>query len=173
MPGGPAPYRDPMRTVVQRVRSASVEVDGEIVGAIEHGLLLLVGAAVGDGLADADATARKVTALRCFPGRTPMDRTVGEVGGACLVVSQFTLLASLRRGNRPGFDRAAPPDDAARWIDRLADELRRSGLAVATGRFGATMLVRLENDGPVTFVLDVRNGRVADPASSDVPPESA
>src|SRR5690606_11490629 len=155
-----------MRTVVQRVRRASVEVDGETVGAIERGLLLLVGSEVGDDLTDAEVTARKIAALRCFPVRTPMDRTVGDVGGGCLVVSQFTLLASLRRGNRPGFDRAAPPDDAARRIDALAEELRRAGLPVATGRFGAKMLERLENDGPVTFVLDVRGGRVVEEVGS-------
>ncbi|MGE0193833.1 MAG: D-aminoacyl-tRNA deacylase [Planctomycetota bacterium] len=152
-----------MRTVVQRVTSASVRVVDEVVGSIERGALLLVGVEKGDGVADAEATARKVAALRFFPGRTPMDRTLAEVGGACLVVSQFTLLASLRKGNRPGFDRAESPDAAACLVDVVAEALRTAGLTVATGRFGADMQVALVNDGPVTFVLEVHGGRVVTP----------
>lgn len=156
-----------MRTILQRVHEASVTVAGERVGAIGAGVLLLVGVEAGDGEADADATARKVAALRCFPGRTPMDRTLGEVGGGCLVVSQFTLAASLRRGNRPGFDRAAEPAEAQRLVARVAEGLTAAGLGVATGRFGATMAVHLVNDGPVTFVLDARDGRIVDRRPSD------
>lgn len=156
-----------MRTIVQRVREASVTVDGDAVGAIGGGLLLLVGVERGDGAADAAVTATKVAALRCFAGRTPMDRTLAEVGGACLVVSQFTLAASLRRGNRPGFDRAAEPDLAAARVAEVVRGLRATGLVVATGRFGATMEVALVNDGPVTFVLDARGGRIVDARPSD------
>lgn len=98
-----------MKTVVQRVARACVRVDGEIVGAIEHGALLLVGVERGDGLVDADATAQKIARLRFFPGATPMDRTLAEVGGGVLVVSQFTLAATLAKGNRPSFARAEDP----------------------------------------------------------------
>jgi D-tyrosyl-tRNA(Tyr) deacylase len=150
-----------MRTVVQRVGRAQVRVDGEVVGSIGRGLLLLVGVAKGDTEADADATARKVAALRCFPGRTPMDLTLGQVGGACLVVSQFTLLADLVHGNRPGFDGAELPAQAEALYLRVAAQLTATGLAVASGRFGARMEVELVNEGPVTFVLDVRAGKVA------------
>ena len=150
-----------MRTVVQRVIRAEVRVDGAAVGKIERGLLLLVGVERGDTEADADATAKKIAALRCFPGRTPMDETVAQAGGGCLVVSQFTLLADLSRGNRPGFDRAEAPARAEALYLRVADALRAADLPVATGRFGATMSVDLVNDGPVTFVLDVRGGALA------------
>src|SRR5580765_5370614 len=134
-----------MKTVVQRVTRAEVRVGGEVVGRIERGLLLLVGVEKGDADADADATARKIAALRIFPrssplaGRTPMDLTVADVGGACLVVSQFTLCAALGKGNRPSFEPAAD-------------------LAVETGRFGADMAVDLVNDGPVTFWIEARGG---------------
>lgn len=149
-----------MRTVVQRVARAEVRVGGEVVGQCGRGLLLLVGVAQGDTEADAEATARKVAALRCFPGRTPMDLTLAQAGGGCLVVSQFTLLADLASGNRPGFSGAEAPARAeALWL-RVVEALRAAGLPVATGRFGADMQVALENDGPVTFVLDVRAGRV-------------
>jgi D-tyrosyl-tRNA(Tyr) deacylase len=144
-----------MRTVIQRVRRAEVRVDGASVGRIDRGLLLLVGVGRGDTEADADATAKKVVSLRCFPGRTPMDETVLEVGGGCLVVSQFTLLADLARGNRPGFDGAEAPARAEALYLRVVDALRAAGLPVSTGRFGARMDVDLVNDGPVTFVLDV------------------
>jgi D-tyrosyl-tRNA(Tyr) deacylase len=147
-------------TVVQRVRWARVSVDGEVVGAIERGALLLVGVEIGDEQADADATARKVAALRMFPGRTPMDLTLREVEGSCLVVSQFTLAAELRHGNRPDFMAAAPPEVADRLYQRVAAGLAATGIPVATGRFGASMLVDLGNDGPVSFVLIVRGGKV-------------
>jgi D-tyrosyl-tRNA(Tyr) deacylase len=146
--------------VVQRVRSASVLVGTEVVGAIRAGALLLVGVEKGDGEADADATARKVAALRFFPGATPMDRTLADAGGSVLVVSQFTLAAGLARGNRPGFDGAETPERAEALYLRVAAQLRASGLTVATGRFRAEMAVELVNDGPVTFLLEVRGGRV-------------
>lgn len=149
-----------MITLVQRVLWARVAVDGEVVGKIEIGALLLVGVEVGDTAADADATARKVAALRIFPGCTPMDRTVGEVGGACLVVSQFTLAAELRHGNRPDFMAAAAPALAEPLYQRVAEQLVKASLAVATGRFGASMQVESCNDGPVSLILCVRGGKV-------------
>lgn len=149
-----------MRTVLQRVSRAEVRVDGEVVGRIGLGLVLLVGVAAGDTEADADATVRKVAALRCFPGRTPLDQTLAQVSGACLVVSQFTLLADLAHGNRPGFDGAEAPARAEALYLRVVEGLRAAGLTVATGRFGASMSVELVNEGPVTLLLDVRGGRL-------------
>jgi D-tyrosyl-tRNA(Tyr) deacylase len=156
-----------MRTVVQRVARAEVRVAGELLAGIGRGLLLLVGVEVGDTTADAERTAAKIAALRLFPGTTPMDRSVAEVGGACLVVSQFTLAADLRQGRRPGFARASPPAVAEPLYLQLAAALRRSGLEVATGVFGADMAIELVNDGPVTFVLDVRDGVVARTTGTD------
>jgi D-tyrosyl-tRNA(Tyr) deacylase len=149
-----------VRTVLQRVARAEVSVGGESVARIERGVVLLVGVEKGDGEADADATARKVAALRVFPGRTPMDLTLAEVGGAVLVVSQFTLLATLAKGNRPGFDRAEAPARAEALYLRVASALAATGLMVRTGRFGATMAVDLVNDGPVTLVLEAQGGAV-------------
>jgi D-tyrosyl-tRNA(Tyr) deacylase len=149
-----------MKTVLQRVREGEVRVGDEVVGRVGLGVALLVGVEKGDAQADADATARKVAALRIFPGRTPMDRTLAEVGGGCLVVSQFTLAASLRKGNRPGFDRAEDPARAEALYERVASALRAAGLPVETGRFAAAMTVHLVNDGPVTFLLESRDGRL-------------
>lgn len=149
-----------MIAVVQRVRMARVLVGGECVGAIDRGLLVLVGVEAGDTAADAETVARKIAALRVFPGRTPTDRTVREAGGGCLVVSQFTLAAELARGNRPDFSGAAPPPAAEALYLRVAGQLAASGLPVATGRFGAAMQVELTNDGPFTLVLAVRGGRL-------------
>ena len=149
-----------MKTLLHRVSRAEVRVDDEVVGHIGGGDLLLVGVERGDDEADARATAEKVVKLRIFPGRTPMDRTLAEVGGACLVVSQFTLAANLKKGNRPGFDRAEDPARAEALYLRVAEHLRTAGLEVATGRFGALMAVELVNDGPVTFELLVQGGRV-------------
>jgi D-tyrosyl-tRNA(Tyr) deacylase len=147
-----------VRTIVQRVSRARVSVDGAVVGEIEGGVMLLVGVAKGDTEADADVTARKIAALRIFAGKTPMDRTLAEVGGGCLVVSQFTLCASLAKGNRPSFEPAEAPARAEVLYLRVADALRAAGLPVATGRFGADMAVELVNDGPVTFVVEARGG---------------
>lgn len=151
-----------MKTVVQRVSRAEVRVEGEVVGKIGRGLALLVGVEKGDTEADADETARKVAALRVFPGRTPMDRTVVEEGGGCLVVSQFTLAGSIRKGNRPSFDGAEAPERAADLYRRVAERLRAGGMVVCEGRFGARMEVDLVNDGPVTFLVTVRGGAVVE-----------
>ena len=148
-----------MITVIQRVLRASVTVAGEVTGAIGPGLLLLIGVERGDTATDADTTARKVAALRCFPGRTPMDRTVGEIGGGCLCVSQFTLAAELAQGNRPSFSDAEAPELAEPLYERVIEQLAAAGLTTARGRFGASMAVDLCNDGPVTLLLTVRQGR--------------
>jgi D-aminoacyl-tRNA deacylase len=151
------------------VARAEVRVGDERVGTIATGVLLLVGIERGDAEADADVTARKIAALRIFPGRTPMDRTLAEVGGACLVVSQFTLAASLAKGNRPSFEPAEAPTRAEALVLRVVTQLRQTGLSVETGRFGADMAVELVNDGPVTFLVFARAGRLVQdgPGSPD------
>ena len=147
-----------MIVVVQRVLRAEVRVGAEVVGAIGPGLAILVGVERGDGEADSDVLARKLVALRIFPGRTPMDLSIKDVSGACLVVSQFTLAGSTRKGNRPSFDRAEDPALANALYQRLADRIRTEDIEVATGRFAADMKVELVNDGPVTFILQARGG---------------
>jgi D-tyrosyl-tRNA(Tyr) deacylase len=151
-----------VRTLLQRVSRASVRAEGVEVARIGRGLLLFVGVERGDAEADADETVRKVVSMRVFPGRTPMDGTVVAVGGACLVVSQFTLAASLRKGARPSFDGAEAPERAETLYLRVAEGLRAAGLEVATGRFGAAMEVDLVNDGPATFLVTVRGGAVVE-----------
>lgn len=146
-----------MRAVVQRVSEASVRVDGALVGAIGPGLAVLLGVQVGDGEADAAALADKVLNLRVFPdGEGQMNRSVLELGGGLLVVSQFTLLGDARKGRRPSYLEAARPEEADRLYGGFVDELRRSGLSVATGVFRAMMDVALVNHGPVTILLDSR-----------------
>ncbi|MEE8278887.1 MAG: D-aminoacyl-tRNA deacylase [Thermoanaerobaculia bacterium] len=151
-----------MRLVLQRVSSAEVRVDGEIVGRIGRGLLVLTGVEKGDGKEEAVRAAQKLARLRVFDdpqGR--MNVEAATVGAEFLVVSQFTLAGSLVKGRRPSFDRAALPETAEPILDLLVQELKGRGLRVATGRFGARMEVELVNDGPVTFVLDLptRSGR--------------
>ena len=144
-----------MRVVLQRVTRASVAVDGETVGAIQRGLLLLVGVAQGDSEDHARRLALKCAEMRIFPdedGR--FDLSLLDVGGEALVVSQFTLLADTRRGRRPSFARAAAPEIADRLVEAFATALRGAGIPVQTGRFGATMEVELVNDGPVTIIID-------------------
>ncbi|MBD3347660.1 MAG: D-tyrosyl-tRNA(Tyr) deacylase [Candidatus Eisenbacteria bacterium] len=144
-----------MRSVLQRASSARVTVDGRVVGEIGKGLAVLVGVADGDGEEDAAWTARKIAELRIFEdGDGKMNLSVEDVGGAALVVSQFTLLADCRKGRRPSFVGAADPDEGRRLYERVAALLEDRGLSVATGVFGARMLVEIENDGPVTIVLD-------------------
>lgn len=148
-------YRSGVRLVVQRVSSASVTVDGRIVGRIDGGLLVLAGVEVGDGEDQAAAAAVRLARLRIFDdeqGRMNLD--VRQAGGAILLVSQFTLAASTRKGRRPSFDRAARPEAAEPLLARLRGRLEEAGLVVEGGRFGARMEVRLVNGGPVTFVLD-------------------
>lgn len=143
-----------MRALIQRVSEASVAVDGEVVGRIGPGLLVLVCAMPGDGAAEVEKLAQKIAKLRIFKdaeGR--MNLSVKDAGGAALVVSQFTLAADLR-GNRPGFSYAAAPDEANRLYEAFADRLAQLGVPVERGRFGADMDVRLLNQGPVTIWMD-------------------
>ncbi len=150
-----------MRAILQRVRSASVEVEGEIVGAIGIGILALVGVEQGDGLAEVEVLADRLAKLRVFADPAgKMNLPLTAVAGAVLVVSQFTLAASLAKGRRPSFNAAAPPAIARSLIDQLINRLRELQLPVSSGRFGTHMEVTLINDGPVTFVLEVKDGRV-------------
>lgn len=146
-----------MRSVVQRVTSAEVTVGGASVGRIGQGLLVLLGVEKDDGPADLQYTTTKIRELRCFPdeqGR--MNRSVEDVGGSLLVVSQFTLCGDTRKGRRPSFDAAAPPDQARALYENAVQQWRDRGLRVETGEFQAMMAVSLVNDGPVTFVVDSR-----------------
>lgn len=144
-----------MRAVVQRVSRAAVRVDGSVAGSIERGLLILLGVAAGDGEEQARWTAGKVAQLRIFEDQAgKMNRSVEDVRGGVLVVSQFTLLGDARKGNRPGFAAAAPPDRANDLYQRVCALLRERGLPVAEGVFRAHMEVELTNDGPVTILLD-------------------
>ena len=146
-----------MRAVVQRVSSAAVTVDDRIVGEIGHGLMVLVGVEREDGPADADYIAGKIGDLRVFEDEAHhMNRSVQDVGGAVLVVSQFTLAADCRKGRRPSFDAAAAPPLARPLYEEVVRALRARGLTVATGEFQATMQISLVNDGPVTLLLDSR-----------------
>ena len=144
-----------MRALIQRVSTAQVDVGGATVGEIGPGLLILICAMQGDGEAEADRLAAKIAKLRIFKddeGR--MNRSVLDIIGAALVVSQFTLAADTSRGNRPGFSTAAAPAEGERLYEYFAAALQRQGLPVATGRFGADMAVNLVNDGPVTIWMD-------------------
>ena len=147
-----------MILVVQRVSRAEVRIEGAVVGKVGLGFMVLLGVERGDSRADADVLARKLLALRIFPGRTPMDLSIKDVGGSCLVVSQFTLAGSTRKGNRPGFERAEDPTLANSLYEYFAARLVEAGISVATGRFGAHMDVDLVNDGPVTFILKAQDG---------------
>ena len=145
-----------MRLVLQRVARAAVRVGGEQVGAIGRGVLVLAGVERGDGPEQVAAAVRKLAGLRLFEdAEGKMNLATAEVGGAFLVVSQFTLAGSLARGRRPSFDGAAAPADAEPLVEALVAGLLAEGLPVATGRFRAHMEVELVNDGPVTFVLEV------------------
>ncbi len=146
-----------MRGVIQRVSEARVRVDGEVIGAIGPGLLLLLGIAEGDGVSDVDALAEKIVGLRIFEDEAgKMNRSVGEIGGGILVVSQFTLLGDCRQGRRPSFIAAARPEVALPLYESFVAAIRSRGIPVATGRFQADMAVELINDGPVTLLVDSR-----------------
>lgn len=147
-----------MRVVIQRVTAARVEVAGEIVGAVEQGLCVFAGMASGDTDKDLELVARKVVELRVFEDeRGKMAKSLADVGGKLLVVSQFTLFGDISRGNRPGFSAAMAPDEARAACDRFVDMLRARGAPVETGRFGADMRVLVDNDGPVTILFDSRS----------------
>jgi len=144
-----------MRAVVQRVAWAKVEVDGETVGAIDEGLLVYLGAGKGDGDEDRAYVLSKITGLRIFENdEGKMDKSVVDIGGALLVVSQFTLYGDVKKGRRPSFDGAMPPEEAERAYEAFVRDARAQGLTVATGRFRAHMRVSSLNDGPVTIWID-------------------
>lgn len=147
-----------MRAVVQRVKSASVRVGESVVGEIGAGMLVLLGVETGDTAADASWLVSRLARVRIFDdGEGKMNLSVRDVGGSALVVSQFTLFGSMKKGSRPSFNRAAAPADAIPLYEKfVADFSAALGKAVATGRFGAMMEVSLVNDGPVTLVLDSR-----------------
>jgi len=144
-----------VRALLQRVREAQVTVDGDVLGQCGPGLMILVCAMQGDTEAEAGKLAAKAARLRIFPDAAgKMNRSVTDIGGTALVVSQFTLAADTRRGNRPGFSAAAAPETGAALYEAFAAALRGEGIATETGRFGANMQVSLVNDGPVTIWLD-------------------
>jgi D-aminoacyl-tRNA deacylase len=148
--------------VVQRVREARVTVAGEVIGAIGHGLCVLLGVAAGDSAAEADLLSRKIVGLRIFDDDAgQMNRALDDVGGALLVVSQFTLHADCRRGRRPSFTAAAPAPHAEALYDHFVAAARATRVPVETGRFQAHMALALVNDGPVTIVLDTSELRAA------------
>ncbi|MGB3494371.1 MAG: D-aminoacyl-tRNA deacylase [Elainellaceae cyanobacterium] len=145
-----------MRVVIQRVKQSQVTVNGEIVGKIGRGLNLLVGIEQNDTEKELDWMARKCLSLRLFPkgDEGGFDASIADISGELLVISQFTLYGDCRKGRRPSFDRAAPPTQAEPLYEAFVERLKQSGLHVETGQFGAMMQVDIENDGPVTFVLD-------------------
>ena len=150
-----------MRAVIQRVSEARVTVDGVVAGEIGTGMLLLVGVASGDGISDVDVLVTKIAGLRIFvDDRMKMNRSIVDVGGNILVVSQFTLLADARRGRRPSFTAAAPPTHAEPLVEALCEGFRKEGIGVEEGVFGAQMEVALVNEGPVTIILETDEGQI-------------
>ncbi len=146
-----------MRAVVQRVSRAKVTVEGRVSGEIAHGLLVLLGVGHEDSEADAIYLAEKIAGLRIFEDEAgKMNRSVVEAGGGVLAVSQFTLYGDVRKGKRPSFDAAAPPEPARRLYELFVEQIRAAGLRCETGRFQETMQVELVNEGPVTILLDSR-----------------
>lgn len=151
-----------MRIVIQRVARSAVRVDGAVVGSIDAGLLLLVGIEPSDTREDIEAATDKVVNLRVFAdSEGQMNRSLLDVGGSVLVVSQFTLLGDIRKGRRPSFTGAALPETAAPMMADFAEALRRTGTHTETGVFGARMEVELVNEGPVTLLMEVRDGRIS------------
>ncbi|MBN1425173.1 D-tyrosyl-tRNA(Tyr) deacylase [Candidatus Fermentibacteria bacterium] len=149
-----------MVAVIQRVSRAEVRVDGQVRGSISHGVLILVGACRSDTPEEAQTLARRIATLRIFDDANRlMNLSLDDVGGSILVISQFTLLANCRKGRRPSFVDAAPPDRAEPLVESFAETLRTMGHHVATGVFGAFMEVELVNDGPVTIILDTNDLR--------------
>ena len=147
-----------MRALLQRVSEARVSVGGQVIGEIAGGLLILICAVEGDSVAEAELLARKVAKLRIFRDEEDrMNRSITDIGGSVLVVSQFTLAADLSRGNRPGFSRAAAPEVGRELYEQFCRLIAAEGIAVETGEFGADMAVSLINDGPVTIWMDSRD----------------
>ena len=147
-----------MRVVLQRVAHASVTVDGEIIGKIQRGFLLLVGVTHDDAMEDMEYLVRKIVQMRIFEDEEgKLNRSIQDIGGEILSVSQFTLYADTKKGNRPSFSKAAPGDVAIDMFEQFNGLLRDTGIPVETGQFGADMKVELLNDGPVTILLDSKN----------------
>lgn len=147
-----------MRVVLQRVAHASVTVDGEIIGKIQRGFLLLVGVTHDDAMEDMEYLVRKIVQMRIFEDEEgKLNRSIQDIGGEILSVSQFTLYADTKKGNRPSFSKAAPGDVAIEMFEQFNGLLRETGVPVETGQFGADMKVELLNDGPVTILLDSKN----------------
>ncbi len=144
-----------MKALIQRVTTASVTVEGQVIGAIDHGLMALIGVEKGDSEANADKLLHKLLNYRVFSDEAgKMNHNLQQAQGGLLLVSQFTLAADTRKGLRPGFSSAAPPEEGERLFDYLVARARQAGPPVATGQFGADMQVALVNDGPVTFMLE-------------------
>ena len=146
-----------MRVVIQRVKSSAVSIDGKVISKIGRGLNLLVGISPTDTDAELDWMSRKCLNLRLFPGdnnSTRWEKSVSEIQGEILVVSQFTLYGDCRKGRRPSFSNSASPEIAEKIYNRFVEKLQQSGLSIATGQFGAMMEVKMENDGPVTLILE-------------------
>lgn len=166
-----------MKAVVQRVAHARVEVSGEVVGSIDRGLLVYLGVAQGDTQRDLEWLANKVQNLRIFEDEQgKMNRDVSDIAGSLLVISQFTLLGDCRKGNRPSFALAMPPKEAEQmyesFVALLRDRGREKGVSVATGRFRADMKVFSLNDGPVTMLIDSREGEAKEPGLASTLPSS-
>ena len=146
-----------MKAIIQRVKNSSVEAEGEVVGKIEKGLMLLIGVDESDENTDADWLAKKILDVRVFSDdEGKMNHSVRDINGEILCISQFTLIADYKKGNRPSYIKAAKPDKAIPLFEYFKDELRKSGLKIESGIFGADMKVSLINDGPVTLVFDTK-----------------
>ena len=145
-----------MKAVIQRVKYSNVKIDGKIVGSCEHGFMILLGVSQGDTKEDADKLLKKVPVLRIFEDENgKMNRSLLDIDGSALVISQFTLLADCTHGRRPSFTNSAPPDIANELYEYFVDGMKKAGVkSVQTGEFGADMAVELVNDGPVTIILD-------------------
>ncbi len=155
--GGRLPLGGDVKGVIQRVTSASVEVADQVVGTIGPGILVLLGVEKGDEQRDAERLAEKIVTLRIFEDEEgKMNRSLAEIKGELLAVSQFTLAGNCAKGRRPSFDTAAPPEEANRLYEQFVQAVKNLGIPVATGIFQATMKVSLVNDGPVTFILESR-----------------
>lgn len=147
-----------MRTVIQRVSRGNVTIDGNTTGAIRQGFVVLLGVAAGDERADAEYLAEKISNLRVFEDSGgKMNLSIGDIGGSMLVISQFTLLADCRKGRRPSFVKAAGPETANELYTYFIQQVQTRQIPVETGRFGARMAVSIENDGPVTIIIDSRD----------------
>ena len=144
-----------MKAVIQRVKYSNVKIDGEVVGKCENGFMILLGVWQGDTKADADKLVKKIPNLRIFEDENgKMNKSIADIGGEILVVSQFTLYGDCRKGRRPSFDSAMKPEAANKIYEEFVEYIKGNGLRVETGRFGADMKVELLNDGPVTMLLD-------------------